>query len=1337
MLTNPGESVKAPRQKPRRSPSPRPRPASNKPVGVLAPKKTGVFADTQVKAPVVVSPRRAQQRVRQAEERMPGTTAPVRRYPDLKEPTHAQAQTIVRGTRRALRSLTVEQKNYALANGDSTTRQQLRIALKANERLDRDQRVRIGLSVVRAKPEAFGLTGQAARDVQRRVRGRLPSAVRGALAHVGAETLRQHPGVQLKVRGPHGAKKGAGLLGVAAIDLAHGRLGAAVSRAGAGAGTLAAAGIKGAAAPVANALRSAGADLDSTGHPNILKNALKDAIHFPYDAVNSGAEIARATQEAAFGDPTRARKLLGSLDDGVIGALVGGHPELAGKRFVEHPLYGASEFTGVASAAGRTIGAIGRSGLVGERVADALATARSDLRASRHGGVSEQRSYSRNAFVNLGQKASDRRALRRGLDPTIARTTRQSERMLRRGANEEIDAAEVGRRSAKTRAGREITIATRGGKRGPARTRQEQVLRNVVGQAAEGRLGSHADLRAAVSSERARLEGVWASEHRTMTLSDRQVLRAQIGDLRKFEARLATPKGAAAADELLSRAAAVREAAHGHTDRAVELNMLAPEQAEAAQLRSFAVTRLGARYVDTAALKRAGERQVRLATQRLADAAAHGSPADVAAAQQDLAIAGQALAKARRSTSGLVVDAGRGRTRELPLDEIKQAWAAEHPGEALPAFISHQARTSAGARFVNFSGMRGPQRVTVDANRRTGEGARRGTADVRERGVVDATVHTAGAISAVENFNRLMQRFGSKREDGKLFTPDEAAAEIQARTEGLNDRVPEVEWGAYAVAPQRFGADRIAEIGRSIDAEAGARPAGLVPDALRELRADDDPGRRNVILLPKQVAETIMAHQSPTTSELAKSAQAFTNLFRSTVLPTSTKWLFGNAAEMALRLGLQHGPMALVDVAHGMRLQRALEAADSPIAEQLRAMTRGGQVYGSAQRLAVYRDASMFKRPGFKQAGAVAHGVRQAELQGLTERNLGLVGKIGPKAVFDGYKAFADAVIKLNHAFEQAGDAAVVGKVARREAQEMTRSWAKSLLLQGKTFEALVSSDRVNSVEWATKAAREIDKTLGKYSRFSPEMRRLTQTIAPFLPWYLNAARFVYWTLPVENPIKTALLTRIESTFDQEMQQQADALPPGDLGANPQRGDGGIVPVTRYTPFGAFTPFGRDYQSVLQEAASPILPQLSTPLTIAIFGENFAHRRLQKADGSDVTQGDRAQMAAYSLFESIVPFTQIVRRLRENGGTGYDDSTALSPKAKPNTAHGRSAASRIFVPWSPTFLQGAPAAAPVRAAAPAAPQTLEQRAAAALAAPETSGPDDELQQRGAAALAGP
>jgi hypothetical protein len=41
---------------------------------------------------------------------------------------------------------------------------------------------------------------------------------------------------------------------------------------------------------------------------------------------------------------------------------------------------------------------------------------------------------------------------------------------------------------------------------------------------------------------------------------------------------------------------------------------------------------------------------------------------------------------------------------------------------------------------------------------------------------------------------------------------------------------------------------------------------------------------------------------------------------------------------------------------------------------------------------------------------------------------------------------------------------------------------------------------------------------LGKYEGFRPTTRALIQGPMPFLPWALNAARFVYWTMPVITP---------------------------------------------------------------------------------------------------------------------------------------------------------------------------------------------------------------------------
>jgi hypothetical protein len=299
---------------------------------------------------------------------------------------------------------------------------------------------------------------------------------------------------------------------------------------------------------------------------------------------------------------------------------------------------------------------------------------------------------------------------------------------------------------------------------------------------------------------------------------------------------------------------------------------------------------------------------------------------------------------------------------------------------------------------------------------------------------------------------------------------------------------------------------------------------------------------------------------------------------------------------------------------------------------------------------------------------------------GQTIRHLPVI-----KQALDGYMAFAHTVFTFNKWIEQQFQAAVVGKEVRRRVAEDTQSWSKSWqvavgLGRDAYNDALAGATNTPS---QVRFARAIDETLGKYSRFSPQMRRVTQTLAPFLPWYANAARFVYWTLPAKHPVLTAVLVGVEKQFEADMQAQADSLPPGDLGANPQRSDGGIIGLSRYTPFGAFTSLGRDGQVAADAVLDPFLPQLSGAIR-ALSGEDAFGRKLQTHDGSDP---HKLALAVYSMVEAFLPATQLVRRLREKGSTGYSDSTFFAPHTKPDTSHGRSAVGRIFNPIEPTFLQ--------------------------------------------------
>jgi hypothetical protein len=61
-------------------------------------------------------------------------------------------------------------------------------------------------------------------------------------------------------------------------------------------------------------------------------------------------------------------------------------------------------------------------------------------------------------------------------------------------------------------------------------------------------------------------------------------------------------------------------------------------------------------------------------------------------------------------------------------------------------------------------------------------------------------------------------------------------------------------------------------------------------------------------------------------------------------------------------------------------------------------------------------------------------------------------------------------------------------------------------------------------------------------------------------------------------------------------------------------------------------------------------------------------------------------IALYGGAEATVPYLATARRLREGGGTPYADSTVVSPRTKPGSAH-MSAVRRTLDPLRPTYLK--------------------------------------------------
>jgi hypothetical protein len=493
----------------------------------------------------------------------------------------------------------------------------------------------------------------------------------------------------------------------------------------------------------------------------------------------------------------------------------------------------------------------------------------------------------------------------------------------------------------------------------------------------------------------------------------------------------------------------------------------------------------------------------------------------------------------------------------------------DHGGGAgeldLPGFVSHRLDTR-GARsfFVNWW----DKRQTVDSKTRTGEATRTGAHASDFAALAEHLVRGRGVVDAIKSFDGFARQVGVKRADGKHYTWAEAQAAAPDMVEAYGQEMVPVR-----VAPARYDERTRQGILERQDVGSGEQAlenltVRRLDEALRE-PPQGQTGTRNVVLVPARQVERFREHQAMVALRGARIGQAYTRIFRATVLPFSTKWLFGNAAEAVIR-SVAYGITPL-DIVRGGKFFDAVKRVDDDTFKQLDVRSRGGLLYGSGDRLNVHRTDKSFEGSVLEApAKIIATGVR-----------LPVIRQIG-----QGLGAYERAVFGLNRAMESRGfQTAVAGKFARKQIQELTGSWGKAIRLEREALDE-VARGMLNTPK-QVQLARYTDEVLGKYNRFSPDTRRITQTIAPFLPWFLNAGRFVYHTLPVKHPAKTALLANIEVTLNREIQDARKKVPPGDLESAIRLKDGGLLPLSRYTPFGAFT-------NLPEGALDPFLPQFTT-----------------------------------------------------------------------------------------------------------------------------------------------
>jgi hypothetical protein len=816
-------------------------------------------------------------------------------------------------------------------------------------------------------------------------------------------------------------------------------------------------------------------------------------------------------------------------------------------------------------------------------------------------------------------------------------------------------------------------------------------------------------------SERQRLQHVYEGEAQHMSRASRRENRLQV---QAIDSMLRSPKAMEHAPAVFAAAQQYIEHANEVERGLVRQRVLEPEQALAAKVRPYAVAHMGARFdktlrsapaahaayqeakaVEGRALARLRTAQRNLehetarrnrtvgrnASQRGRDAAQAGRGLlDERAVLRREAERGGAMAQALRAVKAARVEVKKAKKE---LSDARGARVAAHPkrtatglvdaegrristdeivahmkanGVALPGFVSHRHDvTGARSYFVNFM----QRRQTVDAHRRTGEATRTGGHASDMSALAGSLVHGQGVLDAVESFDRFAREFGMRRPDGQPFTFDEAVRFNEARASLRNGPTGEVEMVPVRVVPARFSPERQAEILSAQSSGHAPDLEGLIEQKFSEaLRPPEGADRtaRNVVLVPAPALERFRQHQLAGSSPLGKAAQKATGLFRGAVLPFSTKWLTGNVVEATLRSAL--AGITPLDIVKGRAIVRMVEHADEEAARELRARVTPGLLYGSADRLSVHRDRTALEGTGAEPlAVAAGAAVRLPVI----------------RQTFRAIEEYQSLVFALNRGMERAFQHGVIGKRARQEIQELTGSWVKAMRFEKAAMEDVARGLTASQNQVAF--ARQVDAILGKYTRFSPTTRRVIQAAAPFLPWYLNSLRFVLHTLPAGHPVATALIAHGELVFRQEHADELKDVPPGDLQAAIPLKDGGLLNLSRFTPFGAFT-------NLPAGLLDPLLPQISDVGQI-LDGRSWTGADLKLSNGDKHPSGGvRAALALYALLESVLPGVQLARRLQEHGETSFDDSTAFAPKTKPDTSYGSSAVDRVLNPVRPTYL---------------------------------------------------
>lgn len=615
-----------------------------------------------------------------------------------------------------------------------------------------------------------------------------------------------------------------------------------------------------------------------------------------------------------------------------------------------------------------------------------------------------------------------------------------------------------------------------------------------------------------------------------------------------------------------------------------------------------------------------------------------GDPAKVSAAERRLADATAGKARSRRDLQSA---AARLRQAEAKLRNTPPtATIRVHSGISTPdpAFVADLPHKAAPFNFYKAYRL---SRGTIGAHAKTGEAFRTGNYDHTYAGLIGQVANAAEAVTRTELHDRMVQQMAIlkpiirmvngkwQQVDSEPFRSGEEADNFAhwALHEDNHERLPgRLELTKITLGPRAsYGTVKDLQRPNVLDLQPGHEL-----DALKAALADAEaPGANNIGLVPK-IAYDRMVKQFE--KQGGRRIGKITQQFRKTVLPYSTHWMGQIATEALLR-----GTVAGVFDPRNFLPARALmhELLKTPEGRRNWVETTGATMFNSHKDLGIH---------------SANQGIVVSAAKAFPPTRL-LIG--AHNAYSNGVSA---AMSSLEHFTRQLG----MGKLARMQIQEFTGKYQYGLRVEGDVIKMLAGKLNTDPALVA-KFGRSIDDTFGQYNKLTPGVRAAVQSYAPFLPWYLNAAKFVLWTLPVKHPVASALMASLRQTVTQDV-QDGKQLPMNAFLAQQ---------IARVTPFGIFNAPtqpgpGGVLADLMDTASSTFLPQIMGAYNASKGLNAFGDGPLTSPHG-DVKGGTTASTTAAieTFLESLLPGLSKIREAREGGQPSYGTSNVIAPEPKP------------------------------------------------------------------------